>query len=94
MINLSNVQLSEHQVRALEKGLTFGPTPGHPDKSRIWDDLKEFHRRLELFSNTKYNSEIDMPQSIMDFMNENAKLSDQADPPSDPYKAIHSKIKN
>ena len=40
VINLSNVQLSEHQVRALEKWLTFCPTPGHPDKSRIWDDFK------------------------------------------------------
>ena len=39
LINLSNVQLSEHQVRALEKGLTFCPTPGHPDKSRILDDF-------------------------------------------------------
>ena len=97
VINLSNAQLSEHQVRALEKGLTFCPTPGNPDKSRIWDDFKEFHRRLELmqfFSNTKHNSELDMPQSIIDFMNENTKTHDQADSASDPYKEIHSKFKN
>ena len=48
VINLSKVALTEHQVTALEKGLTFCPTPGAPDKSQIWDDFKEFHRRLEL----------------------------------------------
>ena len=47
IINLSNVQLSEHQVRALEKGLTFCPSRGYPGKYKIWDDFKEFHRRLE-----------------------------------------------
>ena len=44
VINLSKVILTEHQVTALEKGLTFCPTPGAPDKSQIWDDFKEFHR--------------------------------------------------
>ena len=32
VINLSNTDLTEHQIKALEKGLTFCPTPGPPDK--------------------------------------------------------------
>ena len=48
VINLSNTTLDESQVKALEKGLTFCPTSGPPDKSQIWLDFKEFHRRLEL----------------------------------------------
>ena len=33
--NLSNVQFSEHKISTLEKGLTFCPTPGPLDKSKI-----------------------------------------------------------
>ena len=40
VINLSNVQLSTYQLSALEKGLTFCPSPGAPDKSQIWEDFK------------------------------------------------------
>ena len=46
VINLSDVTLTPEQTKALEKGLTFCPTPGAPDKSQIWTDFKEFHRRL------------------------------------------------
>ena len=76
VINHSNTTLEENQVRALEKGLTFCPTPGPPDKSQIWLDFKEFHRRLELMeffsrdSNDKTDTNIN--QSIIDFMNLNA----------------------
>ena len=49
---------------------------------------------MQFFSNTKHNSELDMPQSIIDFMNENAKTPDQTEAQSDPYKEIHSKFKN
>ena len=48
VINISNQPLTLHQVNALEKGLTFCPTPGKTDKSQIWLHFKEFHRRLEL----------------------------------------------
>ena len=48
---------------------------------------------MQFFSNPKHN-ELDMPQSIIDFINENAKTPDQADSLSDPYKEIHSKFKN
>ena len=48
VINISKIDLNEHQLSALEKGLTFCPTPKGADKSEIWNDFKEFHRRLEL----------------------------------------------
>ena len=77
VINLSNTPLNQHQIKALEKGLTFCPTPGPPDKSQIWLDFKEFHRRLELmkFFNRE-KSETPDPlnnQSIIDFMNQNVQ---------------------
>ena len=55
VINLSNVTLTEPQVKVLEKGLTFCPTPHYtPDLSNIWSDIKEFQRKLEL---TRFFSE-------------------------------------
>ena len=76
VINISNTVLDEEQVKALEKGLTFCPTPGPPDKSQIWLDFKEFRRRLELmefFSRDKeYENPTGISQSIIDFMNNNA----------------------
>ena len=46
VIKLSDTTLTKAQISALEKGLTFCPTPGPPNKSKIWMDFKEFHRRL------------------------------------------------
>ena len=40
--------LTQPQTEALQKGLTFCPTPGPSDKSLIWTDFKNFHRRLAL----------------------------------------------
>ena len=74
VINISNTELNEHQLRALEKGLTFCPTPKGPDKSEIWNDFKEFHRRLELaqfFQPTNEKIDLEISQSIIDFMNQN-----------------------
>ena len=79
VINLSNTTLEANQIRALEKGLTFCPTPGPPDKSQIWLDFKEFHRRLELmefFSRDNTDStDTNINQSIIDFTNQNANES-------------------
>ena len=98
VINLSNVHLTEHQIRALEKGLTFCPTPNAPDKSQIWEDFKEFHRRLELmqfFKPQENQPEVNISQSIIDFMNENAKTEcNESTIESDPYKEIHKNLKN
>ena len=53
VINLSKITVTEHQVTALVKGLIFCPTPGAPDKSQIWDDFKEFHRRTNAILHPK-----------------------------------------
>ena len=79
VINISNTPLSQVQISAFEKGLTFCPTPGPQDKSQTWLDFKEFHRRLELtyhFHNTDTNENLNIDHSIVDFMNQNAKDSD------------------
>ena len=39
VINISNIDLTQPQVEALQKGLTFYPTPGPPKKSMIWNDF-------------------------------------------------------
>ena len=44
VIDLSKVALTEHQVTALEKGLTFCPTPGAPDKSQIRNSIEDLSR--------------------------------------------------
>ena len=76
-INLSQVSLTEHQISALGKGLTFCPTPVAPDKSQKWDGLKEFHRCLELmefFNTNSDNTDLNISQCIIDFMNEMLRL--------------------
>ena len=77
VINLSNTTLDHSQIKALEKRLTFCHTPGPPDKSQIWLDFKEFHRRSELVEffyrdNKDQNDPLHNP-SILDFMNKNAE---------------------
>ena len=78
VINISNYELNEHQLKVLEKGLTFCPTPPRSDKSEIWNDFKEFHRRLELaqfFKLTNEKIDLEITQSIIDFMNKNAEMN-------------------
>ena len=97
VINISNYELNEHQVSALEKGLTFCPTPKGPDKSEIWNDFKEFHRRLELMQFIRPQDDqnnLMVSQSIIDFMNENASSDIQEEPNNDPYKSIHKHFNN
>ena len=48
VINISDTVLTQAQISALEKGLTFCPTPGALNKAQIWNDFKDFHRRLVL----------------------------------------------
>ena len=77
VINLSSTTLNQNQIKALEKGLTFCPTPGPPEKLQIWLDFKEFLRRLELveFFNRDQKDTKDPidDQSIINFMNQNAQ---------------------
>ena len=80
VINLSDTTLTEAQVSALEKGLTFCPTPGPPSKSLIWMDFKEFHfyNDNQMFDNLSEN-ELD----LINFMTSNL------DQEIDPYKNLH-----
>ena len=49
VVNLSEISLTKPQISALEKGLTFCPSPRYdPDLSVIWRDIKEFQRKMEL----------------------------------------------
>ena len=48
VVNLSSITLTQGQLEALEKGLTFCPTPGSVNIVKIWDDLDKFCRRLRL----------------------------------------------
>ena len=91
VINLSDETLSKAQVGALEKGLTFCPTPGPPNKAQIWLDFKEFHRRLSLkyhfYYDNKHLQDLNEDElAIVDFMAMNLEESE------DPYKDIHKKF--
>ena len=46
VVNLSDIVLTEDQVKVLSKGLTFCPTPGPPDPGEQRGDLDKLHRRL------------------------------------------------
>ena len=97
VINISNYELNEHQLRALEKGLTFCPTPKGPDKSEIWNDFKEFHRMLELaqfFQPTNEKIDVEITQTIIDFMNQNASESNEETYITPNDNEIHKTFKN
>ena len=97
VINLSNTELTEPQLKALEKGLSFYPTPGAPDKSQIWLDFKEFHRRLELmefFGRENKDNDLNIHRSIIDFMNQNTSdTKEQPDIEDTLNKEIQKKFK-
>ena len=48
VINLSNVQLSQAEIKLLSRGLTFVPTPQRINWSEIQADIDDFARRLRL----------------------------------------------
>ena len=48
VINLSTIDLTENQTKALTKGLTFCPTPWEPDMSSIINNLEDFFRKMRL----------------------------------------------
>ena len=91
VINLSDTTLTKAQISALEKGLTFCPTPGSPNKSRIWTDYKEFHRRLCLRfhfynDNNKFDHLSDDKIELINFM------ADNLDQEMNRYKHLHKKF--
>ena len=91
VINLSDTTLTKAQVSALEKGLTFCPTPGPPNKAQIWTDFKEFHRRLCLKfhfynDNNKFDHLSDDEVSLINFMADNLEQE------MNPYKHLHKRF--
>ena len=91
VIILSDITLTQAQISAVEKGLTFCSTPGHPNKFQIWMDFKEFHRRLCLKfhfynDNRKVNYLCDKEVELINFM------ADNLEEETDPYKQIHNKF--
>ena len=93
VVNLSDMTLTTEQTKALEKGLTVCPTPGPPNKSQIWTDFKEFHRRLCLkYHFHKVNGHFDHLTSeepeLVGFLASNLEHCEN------PYKDLHSQFRN
>ena len=51
VINLSNVQLSQAEIKLLSRGLTFVPTPQRINWPEVQADINEFARRESLADN-------------------------------------------
>ena len=90
VVNISKVHLTKHQVEALGKGLTFCPTPEPANKSTIWSDFKDFHRRLVL-KHHFYND-----NQLLDQNNHQLVpfLSNNLDENENPYKQVHAPFRN
>ena len=91
VLNLSDLNLSESQVSTLEKGLTFCPTPGPPNKAKIWMVFKEFNRRLCLKFHFYNDNQMfvhlsDQDIDLINFMAENL------DEETNPSQRIHRKF--
>ena len=48
MINISNVPLSEDEIKLLSRGFSFFPKPSQIDQFQLREDVKQFFRRLRL----------------------------------------------
>ena len=89
VINLFNITLTEAELSALEKGLTFCQTPGPPVNLK-WMDFKEFHRRICLKfhfynDNRMFDHLTDNEIDLIRFMAENL------DKEANPYHKIYIK---
>ena len=90
VVNISDSHLTKHQIEAPEKGLTFSPTPGPPNKSLIWIDFKDFHRRLVL-KHHFYNDNQLLDQKDLELVQ---FLSDNLDDNENPLKKLHAPFRN
>ena len=93
VINLSDIELTTDQISALQKGLTFCPTPSAPNKALIWNDFKDFHRRLCLKAhfhkdNGHLNHLSPEENELIEFMASNM------DEFENPYEDIHRQFIN
>ena len=89
VINISDIDLTTPQIEALQKGLTFCPTPGSPKKSLIWNDFQAFHRRLVL-QHHFYNDNNILDSEDRELVN---MLAENLDGETNPYQNIHAKFK-
>ena len=48
VVNISRYQLSKSEMKLLEKGITFAPTPGDADIAEIHSEVNKFLRRILL----------------------------------------------
>ena len=48
VVNLSNYQLNEEEIKVLAKGLKFIPSPRNINKTEVLADIKKFSRRMRL----------------------------------------------
>ena len=92
VINISDVSLNEDQLTALQKGLTFFPTPGPANKAKTWLDFKEFYRRLCLkyhFNKDSGNFDHSSHEEnkILEFLASNLEEAEN------PYGHIHGSLK-
>ena len=89
VINISDIDLTTPQIEALQKCLTYCPTPGSPKKSLIWKDFKAFHRRLVL-QHHFYNDNNILDSEDRELVN---MLAENLDSETNPYQNIHAKFK-
>ena len=89
VINISDTVLTPSQTSALEKGLTFCPTPRPPDKGQIWNDFKEFHRRLVL-KHHFYNDNNLLDKEDRELVQ---MLADNLEDNIDPHHSIHKNFR-
>ena len=60
IVNLSSRKLNENQIKLLEKGLKFAPTPTKPNTQELNKDIMEFTRKIRLveyFEGNKYEND-------------------------------------
>ena len=90
VINISDTHLTQSQTEALQKGLTFCPTPGPPDKSLIWTDFKDFHRRLILKHHFYNDNQLldNNDQQLVNFLVQNLDEKENS------FKETHAPFRN
>ncbi|XP_014788329.1 uncharacterized protein LOC106882238 [Octopus bimaculoides] len=64
IVNLSNLNLSNQQIKILSKGLKFTPTPQYPNLSEKQDDVSQFCRKLRL-AEEYFDKEINSNESMV-----------------------------
>ena len=87
VVNLSDINLTIEQIKVLEKGITFVPTPDKVDLGEIHNDVFSFCRRLHLKLHFyQEDSSIDtsqtqkLPKALYKFKPKNSWVPNTGDP--------------